>query len=203
MSYQLHQTEGIVLGRWPRGEADAVLYVYTRDYGGILLFAKGIRLEKSKLRGAVDRCSRSHIGFIAGKETYRLTHAELYDAHVRLQNDIMRCRVASYVVDMFRGSVADGEADPALWLLLTETLSFFSGEEFWKEKASLYLRLFEIKFLKRLGYIPEAMPQVVQTALSFPFAAAARLLSVENTDELSVFMRPLLQYAMTRNPLTG
>ncbi|TSC70599.1 MAG: DNA repair protein RecO [Parcubacteria group bacterium Gr01-1014_70] len=198
MSYQLHQTEGIVLGRWPRGEADAVLRLYTSDYGSVTLLAKGIRLEKSRLRGAVDLFSRSHIGFISGKETYRLTYAQLQNGHASLHASFARYRAAGHAADMFRRAVADGEADSLLWLLLEETFLLFSGDAFQIEKLPLYLRSFEVKFLKQLGYLPELMPRSVRMVAFSPLGFSNGAFSAKEMRELSLFLRPLLQYALTQ-----
>ncbi len=197
MSYQLHQTDGIVLRRWPRGEGDAVLHLYTKDYGGIMLLAKGIRLEKSKLRGAVDLFSQANIGFIAGKETYRLTHAEARDGHARLQGDHVRYRAAGSIADLFCRTVADGEADFKLWQLLEETFSYLFGDAFQEKTAAYCLRSFEIKFLKQLGYLPEAMPHVARAMETAPTHSFIGSLSSKEAEELSLFLQPLLQYATT------
>lgn len=199
MSYQLHQTEGIVLKRWPRGEGDAVLRLYTKDYGGVTLVAKGIRLEKSKLRGAVDLFSHARVGFIAGKETYRLTHADACDGYLRLYGDLTQYRAAGYVADLFCRTVADGEHDQALWLLLCESFSFFFGDAFQEKTVALSLRSFEIKFLNRLGYLSETMPRIARAMESAPIGFFADAVSVEDTEELSLFLGPLLDYAVARN----
>lgn len=183
-----------MLGRWPRGEADAVLRLYTSDYGSITLLAKGIRFEKSKLRGSVDLFSCSHVGFIAGKETYRLTHAEVRNGHARLHTSLARYRAAGYVADMFHRAVADGETDSSLWLLLREAFLLFSGDAFQAEKLPLYMRSFEVKFLKQLGYLPEEMPEVARTLLYSPLHAS--VVSFEDMEKIYLFLRPLLQYAL-------
>ena len=85
--YSLHQTEGIVLAAWPRGEADRTLRLYTRAYGGITLVAKGVRLEKSKLRGNIDLFCRLNAGFVAGREVYRLTYAQAEQMFPRMRAD--------------------------------------------------------------------------------------------------------------------
>src|SRR3989338_7451270 len=198
MSYQLHQTEGIVLRRWPHGEGDAVLRLYTRDYGGVTLVAKGIRLEKSKLRGAFDLFSQSNIGFIAGKETYRLVHADAQHTSARLYEDLLRYRAAGYIADLFCRGVADGEADAHLWSLLEESFSFIWGDVFQEKTITFSLRSFEIKFLKQLGYLPQTMPRVARALESAPIGSFTGTVSFEEAEELSLFLRPLLEGALVK-----
>ncbi|TSC71382.1 MAG: DNA repair protein RecO [Parcubacteria group bacterium Gr01-1014_70] len=198
MSYQLHETEGIVLWRWPRGEADMVLRLYTKEYGGVTLLAKGIRLTKSKLRGAVDLYSRTRVGFIAGKESFRLTHADLVHRYPLLREDAVRYRAVGHIADMFGRSVADGEGDVELWTLLLEAFSLFSEDAFQEQAMPLYMRSFEIKFLKQLGYVPETMPRAALAVVSLPLRDAATALTIHDADGLMVFLEPLLRYAVTQ-----
>ena len=198
MSYQLHQTESIILRRWARGEGDAVLRLYTKKYGGVTLLAKGIRLEKSKLRGAVDLFSLSDIGFVAGKETYRLTHAQARGNHACLYQELARFRACAYVADLFGRTVSDGQPDLGLWHILQEAFLFFTGEAFSEKTLGLVLRSFEIKFLKQMGSLPEAMPRVVRAMVMAPIGSFTDPMSFEDVEELSVFLRPLLEYALTQ-----
>ena len=192
MSYQLHQTEGIVLRRWPRGEGDALLRMYTKDYGGITLFAKGIRLEKSKLRGAVDVCSHAQIGFVVGKEMYRLTYAVTEGKHARLYQDLARFRACGYVADVFGHAVRDGEPDLGLWQVLEEAFSFFSGDAFSEKHLGIALRSFEVKFVKQMGYLPEAMPRSARVLETSPLGAVLNAITLRDMNELVLFLRPLL-----------
>lgn len=187
-----------MLRRWPRGEGDAVLRLYTREYGGVTLVAKGIRLEKSKLRGAVDLFSETHVGFIAGKETYRLVHADVGGGRASLCQDLLRYRAAGYVADLFCRVVADGQSDHALWSLLQETFSFFSGETFHEKTGARSLRSFEVKFLNRLGYLPDAMPRVARAMMLAPVGFLEEGASDTDMQELSAFLRPLLEYVTNR-----
>lgn len=196
MSYTLHQTEGFVLARWPRGEADSVLRFYTKEYGGVTLAAKGVRLEKSKLRGALDLFSRSRIGFIAGKEVFRLTHAELLDGYSFMREDAARYRAFGYVADMFRHAVADGEADAVLWELLTAMIALLGGNGFHAPYLSAYLVTFEILFFQQLGYVPALLPPQARHIVSMGVAALCEERSQEDEEELVRFLQPLRRYAM-------
>ena len=71
MSYHIHETEAIVLSSRPVGEADKIIRFYTKDFGSIAVVAKGVRLEKSKLRSSLDIFMHARISFVVGKESYR------------------------------------------------------------------------------------------------------------------------------------
>src|SRR3989338_7335833 len=97
MGYDTYHTDALVLGARARGEADMMISAYTKDFGGVTVLAKSVRLEKSKLRGALDMFSLAHIGFVAGRDIYRLTHAESLCVFPRLREDMFRFRAMSAV----------------------------------------------------------------------------------------------------------
>ncbi len=49
-----YRTQGIILKKEDRGEADRLFTIYTKDFGKLELLAKGERKIKSKLRGGLE-----------------------------------------------------------------------------------------------------------------------------------------------------
>ena len=81
-----YQTPALVLALRDEREADRVITFYTRDFGKIKAFARGIRLMKSKLRGHIVLGALLRIAFVEGKESYHLVDAEfLYRARGDIQ----------------------------------------------------------------------------------------------------------------------
>ncbi len=77
MSYHIYTTKGIILSARPKGEADRLYSILTRDFGLIRAHAIGIRKSTSKLRGALEPVSLSTVSLVRGKEFWRLTSAEV------------------------------------------------------------------------------------------------------------------------------
>lgn len=73
--YAIHTTPGFIIEARPKGEADKLLYIFTRELGLIMASAQGIRLEKSKLRYHSQEFSLAEFSFVRGKEFWRLTNA--------------------------------------------------------------------------------------------------------------------------------
>ena len=193
--YVLYQTEGIVLAMWPRGEGDRVLRLYTERYGSVTLTAKGTRLEKSKLRGDIELFSKTRIGFVAGKEIYRLTHAEVLDYYARVRADFDRYRAGSILADMVRGAVADGEKDEHLWRLCLGAFAFINGAQFQRAYTHVFIRAFEIKFLHCLGYLPQRMPRAAEELLAADAFLPGRALTLRELQEISIFLQSIRKYA--------
>jgi len=74
-----YRTEGFILKKIDRGEADRIFTVYTRDFGKLDLLAKAERKIKSKLRGGLELFYLSDIEFIQGKTHKTLTDTILVE----------------------------------------------------------------------------------------------------------------------------
>lgn len=76
MANGLYQTEGIILNRMDAGEADRILIVFTKEFGVLKLFARGVRRLRSKLNNFLNLFSHVRIGFVSGKDMWHLVDAE-------------------------------------------------------------------------------------------------------------------------------
>lgn len=194
MSYLLYQTEGIVLSAWPRSEADRVLRLYTERYGGVTVMAKGVRLEKSKLRGDIELFCKTNIGFVVGKEVYRLTHAQVVDAYPRIRAYYERYYAAGFIAQMLRNVVADGEKDSALWELISKAFSFLASDEFPRESICIVLSAFELKLFRCLGYLPREVPRIAYDFLTAESFVPARQFNPYDWQKLEIFLRSIRKY---------
>ena len=61
----------------PWREADRIYSILTRDLGLIRAQGLGVRKVESKLRGALEPITLSHISLVRGKEYWRATSAEM------------------------------------------------------------------------------------------------------------------------------
>jgi recombinational DNA repair protein (RecF pathway) len=79
MAIEKQSTEAIIVKIFESGESDAVVKMYTRDFG--MIFAKSMSLRKSvKLRAHILENRISNVTLVKGKEYYRLAGAkEEYD----------------------------------------------------------------------------------------------------------------------------
>ena len=156
MAHQIYLTEGIILKKRDFGEADRLFWIYTEKFGMIMASAKGVRLEKSKLRGNLDVFTYGEYAVISSKDFWRLVDArETISAklnHDSAEHVKIFARIASLLARMIKGEERN--------------------EEIWKELKILFLNLFkknvgkkDLKYLeiistaailKTLGYMEEA-----------------------------------------------
>ncbi|MDP3093197.1 MAG: DNA repair protein RecO [bacterium] len=150
-----HRTQGFVLKKENRGEADQLFTVFTKDFGKIVVLAKAVRKPSSKLRGAIDVFYLSEIEFIQGKIQKTLTGALLVENFFGIRKNLLKLRLAYSFSKIFCGLVRDQESDDNLWLMLKKFFFKLNQEELVPAKASLFYHFFFWKFLSLLGYRPE------------------------------------------------
>lgn len=145
------RTEAVVLRHSNWGEADRLLWLFTRQAGKVRAIAKGARKPRSRKAGHVEPLTRANLLLARGRELWIVTQAETVDAYLLLHQDLLRMSYASYVVETLdRFTYEEGE-QLALYHLLTDTLSHLNvGTD-----ASLALRYYEVRLLDLLGYRPQ------------------------------------------------
>jgi DNA repair protein RecO (recombination protein O) len=77
MSHHIYQTDAFVIDSRDVGEANKIVYLFTKDIGMIAATAQGVRLLKSKLRYSLQDFSYSKVSLVRGKEVWRITSAGL------------------------------------------------------------------------------------------------------------------------------
>ena len=162
MSHQIYLTEGIILKKKDFGEADRLFWIYTEKFGMIMASAKGVRLEKSKLRGNLDVFTCGDFAVISSKDFWRLVDARETISPKLKRDSAERPSLIGGQVKVFARTAS----------LLTRMIKGEErNEEIWKQLKILFLNLFkknvekkdlkdlEIKsiaaILKTLGYMQE------------------------------------------------
>ncbi len=145
------RTEAIVLRHKNWGEADRMLWLYTRKMGKVQAIAKGVRRIRSRKAGHLEPFTRTNLLMARGRSFLIITQAETIDAYLNLRDDLLRVGYAAYVVELLDRFTYDEEENQRLYRLITETLSRIDNEN----DPKLPVRYFEIQLLDILGYRPE------------------------------------------------
>jgi len=74
-----YRTEGIVLKSKDYGEADKLLTIFTRARGKAQAIVKGVRKQKSRLRGGVQPLTLSDFQMYEGRSLDTVIQAEVRD----------------------------------------------------------------------------------------------------------------------------
>lgn len=145
------RVEAVVLRHSDWGEADRLLWLYTREQGKLRAVAKGARKLLSRKAGHLQPFTRVALMLSHGRDLWIVTQAETVDAYLALGQDLVRTGYAAYVMELLdRFTYEEGE-NHLLYRLLVETMERIAGEEdaFWA------VRYFETHLLDLLGFKPE------------------------------------------------
>ena len=145
------RVEAVVLQHHDWGEADRLLWLFTRELGKVRAVAKGARKLRSRKAGHLEPFTRVNLLLARGRDMPIITQAETVNAHNALREDLVLVGYASYVIELLdRFTYEEGE-NRALYRLLADTLARLSTEP----DPSLAVRFYEVRLLDLLGFRPQ------------------------------------------------
>jgi DNA repair protein RecO (recombination protein O) len=157
-----YRTQGIILKKEDRGEADQLFTIYTKDFGKLEILGKAIRKIASKLRSGADIFYLSEIEFIQGKTYKILTDAILVKKFENLRPkpssqpaNLERLKIAYKISEVLDRLIKGQEPDQKIWQLLTETLDKLNNLSFDISHLLLVYYYFLWNLLSILGHQPE------------------------------------------------
>ena len=134
------------------GEADEILVLYTKNFGKIRAFAKGIKKEEAKLKGHLEPLALAEISFVLGKKGERLTHAQMLRYGYGFRSNYEKLQAAYFIANLLDSHCLEGEKDQKLWeFLLSAFLSLESTE---KDAMQKFTADFERGLFDVLGFSP-------------------------------------------------
>ena len=146
------RAEAIVLRHSDWGEADRLVTLYTRQRGKTRALAKGARKVTSRKAGHLEPFTHVTLQLASGRDLFIVEQAETIDAYMPLREDLALTGYASYILELLdRFTYEDEEGNPALFKLLTETLSRLAS----RADPWLVIRYYEMRLLEFLGFRPQ------------------------------------------------
>lgn len=108
MPHHVYNTRGIILSSRPLREADKLFQILTPDLGLVAATARGVRSERSKLRGILQDLSLVDVSLVRGKNYWRLTTATLdrsnaQELRAKKKHLEALARVSSLLENLIRG----------------------------------------------------------------------------------------------------
>ena len=150
-----YRTQGFVIKKTDRGEADQLFTIYTKDFGKLEILGKAIRKIKSKLRGGIELFYLSEIEFIQGKTHKTLTDAILIESFPNIRKALKRLAVANKIVENLDDLVKGQEPDKEIWELLLETFNKLNTKYKIQDTRYIIYYYFLWNLFSILGYQPE------------------------------------------------
>lgn len=145
----LYKTQGIIIKRANSGEVDRLLTIYTKDFGKILVRAKSVRKNQSKLKGHLELFLQSHFLVAPGKNLDIITGAETIERFLELHQRLPCLAAAYYLSEVIDKTMAGPEKDIQIWQLILSGFEKLNQKE---PDIKVIVNDFEKKLLEFLGY---------------------------------------------------
>lgn len=145
------RSEAIVLRHRDWGEADRMIWLFTRKLGKVQAIAKGVRKIRSRKAGHLEPFTHVNLLMARGKDFFIITQAETIDAFIDLRGDLLRFGYTEYVIELLERFTSFDDENQQIYQLLKVTLQRINHAE----DATLPVRFFEVHLLDLLGYRPQ------------------------------------------------
>ena len=145
----MYKTQGIIIKRKNLGEYDRLLTVYTKEFGKILVKAKSIRKNQSKLRGHLELFLFTHLMIAPGKGFDIITGAETIESFPYLHKDLPCLTATYYLSELIDKLIVGQEQDEEIWKLFYSTFQQLNQEN---KDIKIIINDFENQLLEFLGY---------------------------------------------------
>lgn len=167
--HHIYTTDGYILESRSNGETSKVYSIFTRDLGMVWAKAQGVRLQKSKLKPALQSFSRVRISLVRGREMWRITSAR---AGLNLFREFKSrdggVKMMARVFLIVRRLLAGEEKNVKLFEIIEAGFDFLLSQEFSETDLRSLEYILVLKILDNLGY--RARGASLQTFIASPFS---------------------------------
>lgn len=157
----MYSTEAIILKNSDIGEYDCLISILSKDYGKVILRARGVRKNTSKLRGHLESLNFSRVSFVFGRYMPQLTGAEVITSHANLRSSEKFLFTALYLAFLVDSFCEPGERLSKIWRMLSSSLEILNEKNMDDRFLWILSRQFEASLINTLGFAPLADKCVV------------------------------------------
>lgn len=151
-------SQAVILKRDDWRESDSRVVLYTKNFGKIILIARGIKKTKSKLAGHIEPFNLVDILILKGKSIDYLGSAVSRCSYFNLKNDLNALYFSGQALSLFNSLVKEALPEEELFYFLTTWLELInekSLDTLTKEEGEQLYNYFVIRLMTLLGYKPE------------------------------------------------
>ena len=151
-----YTTKAIILRREPYHENDARVAIYTRDFGKLVLVARGARKLSSKLASHLEPLNVCDIMVVKGRQYDYVGSCVSEEVFFGLKNDYDTSLLGGNTAALVDYAIKGAEPDGRIFLMLEKfltTLNAAAGKASFRRLQTLQ-SAFCLKFVSLLGYRP-------------------------------------------------
>lgn len=145
-----YTTTAIILRGASYGEGNRIFTFYSRDRGKFSAVARGVRKQKSKLKGHLQLGNCCDLELIKGKGLDIVSSAAARETYPFNREKAESYFYMSYFLELCNDFVPEEQIDTAVYDLLRDTLKALATTE-----PKLLARYYELQMLKHSGFLPD------------------------------------------------
>ena len=149
--HQTYSMEAIVLRHSSVGETDRLVTLYTKNYGKLRTFARGVRKTNSKLSGYLEPLNQVSVEIVQGRSLPLITQADMINGFYTPSTNFETIVSGCYIADCLDAFTLEGVEHQLLYHLGCSELEQIQTVE----NRQTQLRFFELQLLMISGYQPE------------------------------------------------
>ena len=150
-SDRILKVEAVIIAPREYGEADRFVRILTLESGKLNTLAKGVRRIQSRKAAHLEPFTHATLVLARGQTFWIITQAETVHAFPLIREDLQKTSEASYVLELADRVSTEGQAEPALYRLVLDTLLRIENSD----DTFNAMRFFEMRFLDVAGFRPE------------------------------------------------
>ena len=162
--------EGVVIRTTNYGESNKIIVIYSREFGKLGMMARGAKKPNSRFSAASQLFIHATFTFYQGSGLGTLRHGDMMTSFRNIREDIFKTAYASYIVELLDKATEEKKANPYLFELLMQTLTYIN-EDYDRE---IVTNIFEMKMLPVFGLYPVMNECVVCASKEGRFAFSIR-----------------------------
>lgn len=149
-----YQTQGIILKKTDRGEADQLFSLYTENHGKVLALGKATKKIQSKLNPNLQFFAVSDLMIAPGKAHDHIAAVNLTKNFLDIKKDLKKIVLASFALELIEKLTKLAHPDPKIFILLSKYLFALDTHYFKNSDWQIIKQAFSLKLLTLLGFKP-------------------------------------------------
>ena len=146
-----YATQAIILRRSSVGETDSLVTLYTKNYGKMRAFARGVRKPNSKLGGHLEPLNQVNLLITQSHSLPLITQADMIQGFYTPSTNFEAIVSGCYIADCLDALTVEEVESQSLYSLACRQFKQVQAVE----NAQTQLRFFELQLLAISGYQPE------------------------------------------------
>lgn len=165
--HHIYHTHGFILGSRNMGEANKMLSIYTREMGLVRCAVQGIRLNKSKLRFALQDFSYVKVDLVRGRDLWRVTSASSINSFSHARTDKQSLLLIARISKLIERLCDGEEANEKIFDDFIQSLYLMDDEQIQTEKREALELHLVLRIMNTLGYVGDS--EILSDYLELPF----------------------------------